>query len=279
MNSLKVEFSTAEAISFAAINNGVHLINELYLENTADKDILAVDISVSSTQGIINNSTYHLDVLPKNLKIDVNTLKIEIDQKYLIALENITDCEIVLKVISEGKELYVQKNKVLVLPFEYWTGADVYPELTAAFITPDSIDSKKIFHDALTYLKKWNKANNFIAYNGEANRVLLESAAVYSGLNDHKIEINPIIYDNRTLGLPIRLNNVLQTKTATITETAFLYAALLETIGLNPILAIFEKNILVGAWLDDNTFADCINDDIAELSKKSALGEIFLIDP
>ena len=279
MNSLKVEFSTAEAISFAAINNGVHLINELYLENTADKDILAVDISVSSTQGIINNSTYHLDVLPKNLKIDVNTLKIEIDQKYLIALENITDCEIVLKVISEGKELYVQKNKVLVLPFEYWTGADVYPELTAAFIIPDSIDSKKIFHDALSYLKKWNKANNFIAYNGEANRVLLESAAVYSGLNDHKIEINPIIYDNRTLGLPIRLNNVLQTKTATITETAFLYAALLETIGLNPILAIFEKNILVGAWLDDNTFADCINDDIAELSKKSALGEIFLIDP
>lgn len=279
MEILKVEFSTAQALNFAAINNGLPLINELFIENTADKDILAVDISVSSTQSIINSSTYHLDVLPKNLKIDVNTLKIEINQKYLLSLENIEDCEIVLKVLSEGKELYVQKNKIKLLPFDYWTGAEVYPELTAAFITPNSIDSKKVLHDAFVYLKKWTKSNNFIAYNGEANRVLLEAAAVFNGLSDQKIALNPIITDNRTLGLPIRLDNVLNSKTATIAEIAFLYASLLENIGLNPILAVFEKSFLVGAWLDDNTFADCINDDIAELSKKSALGEIFLIDP
>ena len=279
MDILKVEFSTAEALSFAAVNNGVHLINELYIENTTDKDILAVDISVSSAQGIISSSIYHLDVLPKNLKIDVNTLKIDIDQKYLIALESITDCEIILKVTAEGKDLYTKKNIVKVLPYDYWTGTEVYPELTAAFVTPQNIDSKKIFHDALSYLKKWNKSNNFIAYNGENNRVLLEAAAVFNGLYDQHIEISPIINDNRTLGLPIRLANVLETKSGTLSEAAFLYAALLEETGLNPILAFFEKNILVGAWLDDNTFSDCINDDIAELSKKSALGEIFLIDP
>ncbi|HHW90600.1 MAG TPA: DUF4011 domain-containing protein [Clostridiales bacterium] len=152
------------------------------------------------------------------------------------------------------------------------------PELIASFVTPDNIDAKVILKDALAYLKKWRKSNSFLGYKGEANRVFAEAAAVFCALKDRKFDIS-LTGDNRAIGQAINLNNPLENKTATLTEAALLYASVLEKIGLNPILAVFERYVLVGAWLNEDTFADCVNDDLTELSKKSALGELFLVDP
>lgn len=278
MGKLNAEFSTVDAIGYAAVYNGVQLINELYIENTTDNDILSVDISVFSPQGLIENCKYHLEVLPKNLKIDVNTLKIIINEKYLASIESITAGELILKITSEGRELLNQTNTITILPYEYWMGADIYPEITAAFVSVKGDFIQHIVSDASGYLKKWCKSTHFLAYNGDANRIQLEAAALYAAIKDARIEISPIISGNRTKGQPILLSNILSERKASVQEIAFLYASVLEAVGLNPILAIFEQNILVGVWLEDRTFPDCINDDVTELSKKSAVGEMIVAD-
>ncbi|NLC17044.1 MAG: DUF3320 domain-containing protein [Clostridiales bacterium] len=193
-------------------------------------------------------------------------------------MENKVQGEIVLSIQSRGQELFLQKNPIIILPYDYWTGANILPELIASFVTPDNIDAKAILKDALGYLKKWRKANSFLGYKGEPNRVFGEAASIFCALKDRELNIS-FIDDSRSLGQVVNLNNALQNKTATLTEAALLYASLLEKIGLNPILAVFERYILVGAWLGEDTFADCVNADLAELSKKSALGELFLANP
>ncbi|HEY8419442.1 MAG TPA: DUF4011 domain-containing protein [Clostridia bacterium] len=278
MNDIRVEFSTAQVINFCAAFNGAGIIGELYIENLSEQDIFNADITVSCPQGLIKPCRYRLDILPRQLKIDVNTLNIEYDYNYLISLPQIVQGEIILKIQAQGKELYSQINAITILPYDYWTGAQNYPEFLAGFVAPDNIEEKNLFKDAHFYLKKWRKANSFIAYQGGADRVLAEAAAVFCALKDCRLKLHHI-KDNRETGQRINFSDALKTKNATITEAALIFASLLEKNDLNPILAVFEKYILVGAWLDDNTFSDCIGDDFAELSKKSALGELFLIDP
>jgi hypothetical protein len=277
MNDIRVEFSTAQAINFCAAFNGAGLIGELYIENLSDRDIFNADISVSCPQGLIKPCRYRLDILPRQLKIDVNTLNLEFDYNYLISLPQIVRGEIILKIQVQGEELFSQTNAITILPYDYWTGALNYPEFLAGFVTPDNIDDKNISKDAHFYLKKWRKANSFIAYQGEADRVLSEAAAVFCALKDSRLKLHHI-KDNRETGQRVNISDALKNKTATVTEAALIYAGLLEKNGLNPILAVFEKYILVGAWLNDNTFSDCVGDDLTELTKKSALGELFLID-
>ncbi|HEY8443599.1 MAG TPA: DUF4011 domain-containing protein [Clostridia bacterium] len=276
MNDIRVEFSTAQAINFFTAYSGASLIGELYIENFSDQDIFNVDISVSC-QWLIKPCHYRLDILPRHLKIDVNTLNIEFEYDYLVSLTETTKSEVVLKITAQGGEIFSQRNDITILPYDYWTGAQFYPELLAGFVNPDGIDDKSVLKDALGYLKKWRKANTFIAYQGEADRVLSEAAAVYCALKDRKLKLHHI-KDNRDLGQRINVTDALKAKTATITEAALIYAGLLEKNGLNPILAVFEKYVLAGAWLSDNTFSDCVGDDLTVLTKKSALGELFLID-
>lgn len=278
MNNLRVDFSTSQAINYCAVINGVSLINELYIENLSDQDIFNVDIEASCPQGLFKPCFYHLDILPRQLKIDVNTLNIDFDYNYLISLPDIVQGEIILKIKSSGLEIYSQRNSITILPYDYWTGALVFPELLAGFVTPEIADDKSLQKDALGYLKKLRKANTFIAYQGGADRVLAEAASIFSALKNYKLKIHHIS-DCRAVGKKINLAGVLKNKTADLIEAALIYASLLEKIGLNSILAVFEKYILVGAWLEDNAFSDCLGDDLTELTKKSALGEMFLIDP
>ena len=147
MDTFRVEFSTSQAINFSYVFNGAWLIEELFIQNLSERDIFDVVIGVSCPQGLIKPCQYCLDILPKNLKIDVNTLNIEFDYNYLAALENIVQGEIVLSIQSRTRAVFA-KNPIIILPYDYWT-ARISCELIASFVTPDNIDAKAILKTRL----------------------------------------------------------------------------------------------------------------------------------
>ncbi|NLC17045.1 MAG: hypothetical protein GX756_04120 [Clostridiales bacterium] len=62
MDTLRVEFSTSQAINFSYVFNGAWLIEELFIQNLSERDIFDVVIGVSCPQGLIKPCQYRLDI-------------------------------------------------------------------------------------------------------------------------------------------------------------------------------------------------------------------------
>ena len=67
-------------------------------------------------------------------------------------------------------------------------------------------------------------------------------------------------------------DNIRKNKLATCLDLALLYAACLEAVGLYPLLVFQRKHVFVGAWLIPTNFSECIQDDVSQITKRTADG-------
>ena len=59
-----------------------------------------------------------------------------------------------------------------------------------------------------------------------------------------------------------------------------LYAAVLEAIGLHPLLILQPGHIFAGVWLEEQTFPEAVQDDPSLLTKRLAdgIGEVAVVE-
>lgn len=274
---IKIDFLVIEAVTFGAVMSGVNLINTLNIENTSSDDILGLDIDITSPQGLIEKATYRLEVLPKNLKITVNTLEPKFNQKYLLSLEKEVHGEIILTIKADDESVSTIIRPIDIYPYHYWLGAETFPELTAVYITPNEPQIEDIVNVATPFLKKWTKSQNFEGYKvGDYNRVQAEAASIYAAIKENRLQLKAT--SDCISPQSLSVSGAAKARQASKMELGTIFCSAIEKIGLNPILAVFEQDVVCGVWLDDRTFPDSLGDDITELSKKFAVNEIILID-
>ena len=74
-------------------------------------------------------------------------------------------------------------------------------------------------------------------------------------------------------GQRVRLPHiVLEQKQGTCLDLAVLYAACLEAVGLFPLLFFIKEHAFAGCWLEEETFADCMVDDVSAIEKRIVPG-------
>lgn len=106
-------------------------------------------------------------------------------------------------------------------------------------------------------------------------------AAIYAALMSMEIIYNNPPASYEMLGQRVRLPHVvLEQKQGTCLDLAVLYAACLEAAGLHPLIIFKKGHAYGGCWLEEETFADCAEDDISALEKRTAGGseEILLVE-
>ncbi|MCL1895585.1 MAG: DUF3320 domain-containing protein [Clostridiales bacterium] len=152
----------------------------------------------------------------------------------------------------------------------------------AAFITPNHPYIAEIVKNAGPLLAKWTGAPSFTGYQSKnPDNVKKQMAALYGALVQEKIVycMPPASFEED--GQKVRLcGTIKDQKLATCLDLALLYAGCLEACDLHPMIVIVNGHAFAGCWLEEESFAECVQDDVTTLTKRVAPGinEICVVE-
>lgn len=279
---IRMDVAVLPVINYAMQQNGAVAIQAVTIENTTDTVFENVDIEITATPAFALPFTRHIDHLPANKTIAISRPKLILNGAYLAGMtEKVTG--VLHIVLKTNQNVLVSDNvETTVLAFDEWHGISLYPELLAAFVTPNHPVLAQIIARATEFLGQWTGNTSMDGYQShDANRVLHQAAAIFTAIKEQAIAyVVPPASFERT-GQRIRLcDMVLQQKLGTCLDLTLLYASCLEAVGLHTLLITTAGHIFTGVWLEEKMFPECVQDDFSLITKRLASGvnEIAVIE-
>lgn len=178
--SLSLQVKAQQFFSYADYFNRVPLFISLLLSNSSAETAENIDIVIENAGGFLLPFTKHLDAMPYESSVEIETSSI-VSPLYLTELSEIREESVLIRVLH-GKDTVAECSvQVTVLPFDYWSGRSGNAELLASFVRPKVADCLRILGDAREQLKKWNTDCEWRGYQeGDKNKIRLIAAAVYA---------------------------------------------------------------------------------------------------
>ena len=189
---------------------------------------------------------------------------------------------ITIEVFQGDNKIFSNDESIEILAFDEWSGLLFMPEIIAAFVTPNHPKISEVLREAAVLLKKWTGSPSFTGYQTRnPNNVKLQMAAIYGALQKQGIIYNNPPASYEVIGQRIRMPHiVLEQKQGTCLDLSVLYLSCLEAVRLFPLIFFIKGHAFCGCWLEEDTFADCVIDDVSAIEKRIVEGaeELLLVE-
>ncbi|MBD5101353.1 MAG: DUF3320 domain-containing protein [Subdoligranulum sp.] len=279
---IRLDVAVLPVINYAMQQNGAVTVQSIGIENTTDSVIENVDIVITSTPEFALPFTRHIDHLPANQSVTISRPKLLLNGEYLAGMTEKVTGVLHIELKTGEKTLVSDNAETTVFAFDEWHGVGLYPEMLAAFVTPNHPELARIIARATEFLGQWTGDTSMDGYQSQdPNRVLSQAAAIFTALKEQAIAyvMPPASFER--VGQRVRLcDMVLQQKLGTCLDLTLLYASCLEAVGLRPLLITTVGHIFTGVWLEERMFPECVQDDVSLITKRLASGvnEIAVVE-
>lgn len=283
MDNIKFDVEMSHFINYAMHHNGVPFIQRVTIENNTKNSLDGCFLKIVIDSELCNDYSCEIPQIVTNSYFELHHIKIDLSYEKLYSLTERISTNIHFLLIKDNTVLKEFHTTLDILAYDEWTGSSIMPEILCTFVTPNTPKVVEIIAKASEELRKINNNNSaFTGYQtNNANEVLKQIQAIYITLwKKHLIYNNPPA-SYETIGQRIRLpQNVLTYNVATCIDLVILFASSLEAVGLHPLILLKKGHAFVGCWLVEETFVDCVNDDVSSLSKRTADGihDIVLVE-
>ena len=279
-----IEPGLLQRVHPALVENGFSLVHSLRVENLGDEALRNLTLRITTDPPFARPAEIELTMLGPGQAQHLGNRELELDGEFFRGLtermggamvfEIETKTELVTKIVGRTRA------EVELCPRSEWPGMAIYPEFLAAFVLPNEPAIQPVIGRAREFLAKWTSDPSFDGYqSGDSSRVLRMAAALYAGLQKTGVTYsNPpasFVESGQRVRLP---HELLEHGMGTCLDLTLLYAALLEQVGLHPLLILVEGHAFVGFWLQDQFFADPVAEEPLLLLNHVELGEIALLD-
>ncbi len=270
------------SINFAMQQNYVPIIRNLTVQNETGNPLTDLDLKVRFQPDFAREYTCHLEEIPTGQSVEVTPVRISLKTEYLFSLTEKLLGQVTVELFQGQECLHTLETEIELLAPDQWSGLLFMPEVIAAFVTPNHPRIAHVLQDASKLLQQWTGNPSFTGYQTRnPNHVKLQMAAIYGALQQLEIVYNspPATYE--IVGQRVRLpHTVLEQKQGTCLDLSLLYAACLEAVGLYPLLLFVKGHAFGGCHLEEETFADCVVDDVSAIEKRTAAGaeELLLVE-
>ena len=277
---LKITASIAENVNLAFYQNAVPFVREVSLDNGTGRDLVSVEVHISSEPSFITPGILRVDRIPGGSVHTLRVIDLKLDHGFLANVTEARRSEIRIRVDVEGERVAETSSEVNLLPPSHWGGAVTAPELLAAFVRPKDPNVDVILREASEKL-----ANRRLdaAIDGYAKKTKARAweigEAIWAALVGHGIAyvLPPKSFERH--GQAIRgPSDVLTRRVGTCLDLALLYASCLEQAGLNPLVVLTAGHAFAGFWLKDEGFSSPVIDDAQILRKRVQLQEMVLVE-
>ena len=265
--SLALQVKAQQFYGYADRFNRVPLFISLLLSNAGAESAENIDVVIENGNGFLVPFSRHFEEIPYESSVEIEAADIA-SPLYLTELSDIREETVLIRVLH-GKDVVAETSvRVVVLPFDFWSGRSGNAELLTSFVRPKVADCLRVLDDARAQLKKWNTDTEWRGYQeGDKNKIRLLAAAIYAAVKRQAVEKSAAEY-SYDAPVPVGdITKILKNKVGTSFELVLFLASCFECAGLHPVIAMGEKSVSCGVWLYDNCFADSVSDDIVLLQK------------
>ncbi|MBP3856157.1 MAG: DUF4011 domain-containing protein [Ruminiclostridium sp.] len=273
-NDLKITAQAAGVFSFAMQQNYIPLIRGIRLVNEGESSLEGVTVRAAADPEFMKPFEQTVPLAEGMRTTEISPVKLTLSPEYLFSLTEKVNGNIRITAAKDGETLAEADIPVEILAYDQWSGYGIMPELVSAFCAPNHPLVNEVVSEAALKMQEWTGSPAFTGYQSEdPNVVKQQAAAIYAALQARGIAytVPPASFEKS--GQRVRLPyTVLTEKHGTCLDLALLYASCLEQIGLNPLIIIVKGHAFAGFWLEDETFADCAEDDCSALKKRAAEG-------
>ncbi|MCA8951864.1 MAG: hypothetical protein KDE27_20305, partial [Planctomycetes bacterium] len=150
-----------------------------------------------------------------------------------------------------GTVIATAHSPIEVLAYNEWPGLAVMPPLLAAFVAPNHPALAVLLRDVSARLEERTGNGALDGYqSGDPARARAMLAAVHDAVRAQEVRYVSPPPSFERVGQKVRTpEQVLGDRLATCLDLALVYAALLEHIGLQPLVVLQKEHAFVGAWL------------------------------
>ena len=277
-----LEAEPLPAVGYAFFENGVALLRELTLVSRAETDLTGLTLRIDAAPEFCTGCVRSVERLSAGEALRIRDLALPLDGDFLAGLTEPAQAVLRLSLWTGGTELASLEKNVTLLAFDQWPGLGLYPELLAAYITPQYPAVSWLTAAASGILGEETGDPTLDDYvQRDPERVLAQAGAAFAVMQGEKLtsDDTPAVYGDltRRLRLPDR---ALRERKGSILDLGLLYAACLEAMGLRPLLLLRGERSAVGLWLEEMCFPEPVQDDLSQVTKRlsAGIGELAVLD-
>lgn len=260
--------------------NKYAFLERIVLENLHVEES-TVKLVVTSSLGIFEPLTLYIDKVGVE-RLSLSRFDFQYDYSFLKSLSEKELDSITVQVYVGEEEMGRKLFQLDVLPFDYFGGLLVMPQLLSSYIFPNHPVVYEVKSAAVQILEENGLKASFEGYqSNDKERVLQVVSALYKAIQNKQLVYSAMPASVEQSGQRIRLiDQVWSTSFGNCIDISLLFAACLEAIDLHPIIVITEGHAFIGVWLEDQRFDTMINLDQTAISKRIANGmkDIVLIE-
>ena len=281
-----IEASVCAKLSFATHQSAIPMLRDLRVTNSSAQTLHNLELEISADPSVLVPRLWKLDRIPPGSSIEVRDRDLVLHAAFLLSLEEAVQATIVLSLWPDSGRsddtaaLAAQSYPVDVLAPNEWGGADSMAELLAMFAQPNNAAVARILKAAAAVLRKAGKPDRLDGYESKTRARSFELAsAVWSAISGLGLTyaLPPVSFE--TAGQKVRTpQQIVEQGLATCLDTALLFAAVLEQIGLNAVLILTKGHAFTGVWLQPQEFASLITEDASAVRKRVALQELLVFE-
>lgn len=271
---LELSAETNDILTYALQQNGLELVRMIIIKNESEDDIESLTVRINTDIGLAEPFEQAVEALRAGEEMSLRGLKIIIKGDYLASLTERVSCVLHIGIYQGEDELASVSKDIVALAYDEWPGLKYFPDLLAAFVTPNHPVVAGFLQSASKWLDKWTGRPSLEGYQSRnQNRVKMMAAAVYAAIQEKNIAYAVPPSSFELVGQRVRLcEAVMEQHLGTCMDMTLLYVACLEAMGLNPVMILMRGHIFAGVWLVEESFADPIVDDPSQLEKRMAGG-------
>ncbi len=143
-----------EAINYAMQQNYTPVVRSIILTNNTNETIRDITVKISSEPEFIKPFQTDIEQLAPGESVEISPVKPVLLSEFLLSLTERLNGSIHIEVLCGGEKLNEGDSDIALLPYDYWQGHYILPELTAAFVTPNHPRIEEITAKAGLFLKK-----------------------------------------------------------------------------------------------------------------------------
>lgn len=274
LNPITIELTHAPAINFAMQQNHVPVIKRLLLTNNTEEAFSGLQVEISSVPDFAVTWQAQVEYLGAGESFTFGAIPLKISAPFLAELTEKLSGQLQLTLLSNGEVLQTISYDIDLLAYDQWNGAGSAPELIAAFVTPNHPEIPAILRNASALLQQWTGDPSFNAYQSRnPDRVKKQMAAIYEAIAAMELIYCAVPASFEETGQRVRLSDaILSQRLANCLDLTLLYAACLEAVSLHPLIVMIKGHAFAGAWLNEESFPDAVNDDPSLITKRTAAG-------
>ena len=269
-------------VSFAMQQNHVPVVRELIIKNHSDAELRDLTVAIATDPALADEWSSRIASIAPQGEHTLSHIDLRLSASGLFELTERIDGALSITVSGEEGLLAQEKRDLAFLCYDEWSGSNTFPEFLSAFVTPNHPYITEIIKKAGLLLAGWSGTPSFTGYQSKnPNNVRKQMAAIYGALQQENIDycVPPASFEE--YGQKVRLGGTIkEQKLGTCLDLSLLYAGCLEAAGLHPMVVIIKGHSFVGCWLEDDSFAECVQDDVSALTKRIAQGinEICVVE-